>query len=75
MREASHRSRQKRSELFFVRQLDYPNQLDLAHEISFFAHAIGAPKSPSPARHHGDFVCRANQSTCGRWSQHDKDYA
>jgi len=41
MREESHRSCLRKSELFFARQLDDPNQLDPAHEISFSVHAIG----------------------------------
>jgi hypothetical protein len=41
MHEESHRSCLRKSELFFSRQLDYPNQLDLVHEIRFCAHAIG----------------------------------
>jgi hypothetical protein len=41
MCEQSQRSCLRKSKLFFARRLDYPNQLDLAHEISFCAHAIG----------------------------------
>jgi hypothetical protein len=41
MREGSQRSRPRKSELFFARRLDYPNQFDLAREIRFLAQPVG----------------------------------
>jgi hypothetical protein len=61
MREESHRSGLRKSELFFARQLDDPNQLDPAHEISFYAHAIGGAWSVvtrTPSRR----FCRSGKS-------------